>query len=452
VPKFSPKQPTLVISLDGLSQADLAILTEFMDYPKQLDNCLSLDSADAQPFVSVQSVWAEILTGKAWSATGCPGYRRPTSSLNTCAVISEDELVYPADLAKPDYNDSIVINMPLLKPGRQNRLWLSDGSLPIQTRVSPERLALASPYNSYRAKPFPSTAHALIDLTESVKACLENEKQRLRCALQLIKSSKWQIAFVRITVFDTLAHLLGPDYLSCRHRLIWPYIKSFLPELDQMLADIAEISKDSYTCVISTFSHVPCHAQVNLNQVLAKGGFCRLREHHQLERYELASRMQAVRAVHATMAGTLPIVSLTKPFDLSHTTAASPVYGAIYLNCKDRFVDGIVTKKDAGPILAEIREFLNAALSKELGLGEYVFSSPQIDKKPAQEIFTPDLLVSIDGVELHDANQIGAIDHENHPRSTHSYRGFVWLSDSKAPANQCIKTTALHQCLMEQTM
>jgi predicted AlkP superfamily phosphohydrolase/phosphomutase len=456
VQNFSQKKPTLVISLDGLSKDDLSTLTEFMDYPKQLDNCLALDSVNGKPFVSVQSVWAEILTGKDWAALGCPGYRRPTSSLNTCEVVTEDDLVYPATLASFDNAESIVVNMPLLKPNRQSRFWLSDGSLPIQTRVSPERLALEAPYSSYRAKPFPSTAHALLDLSESVKACLDNELQRLRCALQLMKNTNWQIAFIRITVFDMLAHLLGPDYLSCRHRLVWPYIKSFLSELDKMLTDIDGIRPHSYKCVISTFSHVPCRAQVNLSQVLAQGGFCQARELDEVERSELANRMQAVLAINsAKMAGALPLVSLTKPFDISRTTVASPVYGAIYLNKKDRFSDGIVADKDSPSLLAEVTKFLNSALSRELGEGTYVFPSQsdlpsQLEGKPAYQFFTPELVVSIDGVEFHDASHIVAIDHENHPRSTHNYNGFVWFSDSKATANQRVTTSALHQCLMEQ--
>ncbi len=425
-----------------------------MDWPKQLSNRFKLDAADGQPFVSVQSVWSELLTGSSWSHVDCPGYKRPLSSLNSCDVLSEDELLEPCLSAGSDSAKSIVINMPLLKPRPPARLWLADGSLPLQTTVSPEKLALSPPYESYRAKPFASPAEALIDLTESVKACLANEKQRLDCALHLMRHNSWQSAFIRLTVFDTLPHLLGPDYLSCQHRLVWPLIKSFLCELDQVLENIFQISKESSKCVLSTFTHTACRARLNLNHLLASAGLCRLRNNHRYEQSLLSQRLQAVQAVYSRKQGGndvgLPVVSLTKRFDTATTFAASPIYGAIYLNRQDRFADGIIASKDEDSILHETQDYLKSTLSREFGPEDFVFS---VKRKTDRKSFSgPELIVSIAGVDLHDASHTRGIDHDYHPRSTHNYHGFVWLSNTEKRKSQQIKTTEVYRYLMGQPL
>lgn len=453
----SSKQPVLVISLDGLAQDGLVLLSQFMDWPKQFSHLFRLKSSNEQPFVSVQSIWSEILAGQSWSILDCPGYQRPGSSLNECAVLSEDDLLYPACAGDIP---SVVINMPLLKPRSEKRIWLADGSLPIQAMVSPERLAAMAPYNSYRARPFPSTATALVDLVETVKTCLDTEKQRLSCALHVIKNNNWQIAFIRITIFDMLAHLLGPDYLACTHRLLWTEIRSFLCELDQALASIFAMSTGSRKCIVSAFTHAKCKARLNLNQLLVRAGFCRLQE-----RSQLSHRLKVVQAFQTRENGPcLPIVSLTDQFDSAATSAASPVSGTIYLNRQSRFRDGIVAGEDEATLLVAVQQYLESALSREFGKERYVFgidgaASRLMDNSEQEGKLSndqrrrgPELAVSIAGVDLHDTSNVTTIDHENHPRSTHDYHGFVWLSEAPQHRDQSIETIEVNRYLLGQPL
>ncbi len=436
-------------------------MSEILDWPGQINGCLSLTSAHGQPFVSLQSVWAEILTGRAWSDADCPGYRRPLSSLNDCEVMSEDKLLYPASAAQPQDGSSLVINMPLLIPNQRthDRTWLSDGSLPIHTVVSPAIMAMAAPCKHYRARPFPTTACAQVNLAEAIAACLENEKQRLKCTLHLMKTKRFQVAFIRITVFDLLAHLLGADYLSCRQRLIWPQIKSFLDELDNILSHIMAINKDSRKLVLSAFKHKACRARLNLNQLLSEGGYCGFREFRTEKDSKLVHRIQALQTLHAEdLQGSYPI-SLNKQIDSATTAAASPVYGSIYINRTDRFADGIVSQENHACRLKEIQQYLQSTLSREFGENNYVFpigsNNPDAETAifmrkeiPRLEILPgPELVVSIPGVDLHDTANSRAVDQELYPRSTHDYQGFVWFSDANKHSLQSITTIDVNRYL-----
>src|SRR5437016_3308883 len=79
-----------------------------------------------------QPVWAEILTANPWFRNGCTAYARPTDSLNKLAIVTEKDLLGAAILLDDQFSDDlkVTVNLPLLLP-RRDRIWLSDGSLPI---------------------------------------------------------------------------------------------------------------------------------------------------------------------------------------------------------------------------------------------------------------------------------------------------------------------------------
>ena len=455
-----------MLSVDGLSATDLGALSQQVEWLNQFTNPIRLKTSNGQAIVSLQSVWAEILTGRPWYAVGCPGYRRPTASLNECEVVTEDGLwtnncLINSEPARP----ALLINMPLLKPRPEHRLWLADGSLPLQTTVSPSTLAIKPPFNSYRPRPFSSSARALLHLNDSVKACLEVEQKRIQCAIALMESHDWQSCFLRITVFDLLTHLLGPGYLLCEQLSLWPSIKTFLQFLDTSLKRISQLAADSYMYLISTFSHIVCRARLNPNQLLAQGGYCNFAPqevaNQDMTRRKRASLVVAGKKTEIHWAAQ-SLISLTSRFEASRTAAASPVYGTVYLNLQDRFKDGIVSQRHALPLMVEVAEYLKYALELEFGNGDYIFRPlrPCLDEpslKLGQENATlsiapgiPDLIISIDGVELTDSSQTPIIDYENHPHSVHKYEGFVCLPESDRLQSCEISNLQLHQLLKER--
>ncbi len=450
------KQRLLLISLDGLSRSDLASLSEYTTLLPDHKSCFDLSSADGQPVTSLQSLWAEILTGGKWNEVGCPGYRRPGSSLNTCQVVSEDDLLAPVSLLQANASQlALLVNMPLLSPSHPGRVWLSDGSIPSQTAVSPSALLSNPLFAGYKARPYLSVAQALTDLSEAVNRSLAVENQRLECALDLITRYSWQICFLRLTVFDQLAHLLGPDFLRSSSRLVWPSIKEFLINLDKKLTEIFRLSSGAHICLLSTFGHSDCRARLNVNQLLAHCGFLNFSGGDVFEQ-TLSRRRQASAAVNLLRRpaekNTESRVAISANFETSRTLAASPIYGMIYLNLKSRFEDGIVLDEEATSLLKSIRENLNTALIKEFGMDDYLIEPGSTNKLKKQPAMTsaPDLVLSVRGVELHDLINSETVDWQNRPRSTHDYNGFVFLPQNlHRPLAKGLSTLDLHKHLME---
>jgi hypothetical protein len=461
----------LVISVDGLSRYELPALSSFVDWAKELRENVRLVPADEQPLVSLQSAWAEILTGLPWYVVDCPGYRRPAPSLNECEVMTEDRLLSTISLVPDDrQGSSLVINMPLIQPRSPSRLWLADGSLPTQCTVDPPALMLDSPFKDYKARPFSSTARALLNLSDSVNACIQNETLRLQCALNLIEKSNWRVCFLRITFFDLLHHLLGEDYLRDPQRIVWAPIRDFLAQFDKAMQRIASLCPAVYTCVVSTFHHIPCRARLNINQMLSDLGFCHFQALSHASEPVLARRREASLLLARTKKERTNWGQLSLPsnksfnFDLIHTSAASPISGTIYVNRSSRFSGGIVSDQDAASTLAEVRASLTFLLNKEFSNGSYIttpggcaeMKAPvsSLSLRPDNPMLGhrqgPDLTVSIPGVELHNSTQPAAIDHENHPCSTHEYTGFAWVSGSVPAPNNEVSTVALHRHLMEK--
>ena len=62
-------------------------------------------------------------------------------SLNSISVFTEKNFLVPVKLFDDDSSGACFVNVPILKPKPNKRLWLSDGSLPINRNVSPPELS-----------------------------------------------------------------------------------------------------------------------------------------------------------------------------------------------------------------------------------------------------------------------------------------------------------------------
>jgi len=443
----SQKRRLLIVSLDGLSVVQLHILSSHCPNLASILNSGQVVAMHTEPVNTPQPVWAEVLTGKSWFDLGCSGYSRPGASLMSLEVVSEENLSEPFSLINGDLKaQSLIVNMPLVMPG-EGRCWLADGSLPLQITVSPNDLASKAPFDSYQPRAYLSSILALAHKDRGGRDALQVERDRLRLSLELTKTSNWSSCLVRFSVFDQLAHLYGADYLDLKTLLVRSDLEEFLAEFDVAVKQMVELFSDSIVCIVSAFSHTPCHARLNLNELLVRGGFCCLESGDDSDRQVLERRAHALTAISTARAGsstTSDMVSASCKVNAAASLAASPVAGAIYLNRQDRFEDGTVTTSKAGPVLNDVFNYVHCQLQESFGAEVVIW------KNETGSLNAPDLMVYIPGVELHDSADRTLIDRVNKPRSTHIAEGFAWLAGKGGYTDSVISPTELHSALKER--
>ncbi len=394
-----------------------------MSWVRQLIEGTEMKVLDGRPHACPQPVWAQALSGRSWCELGCAGYAAPRASLNDVQILSEDDLRLDGAILPGQAGGTILtINMPLLKP-KPGRLWLSDGSLPMPLSVSPPELLSDPLFARYKPRPYSSSALASVVTEQSVVQCMRIEQERIACALHLIERGPWQSCFLRLSVFDLLSHMLGPDFLLAEKLSVWPDIEDFLGFLDRALIEICTRADADLLFVLSSFSHTACEARLNLNELLACGGFCRLASRETqigpvIERRKAAIQAGAAQAVIDPLA----LVSPASLFDPSRTIAGSPVAGAVYLNRSDRFAEGTVAAGDLDREFQEVKEYLGRELNREFGGRLFMWSEVDAGRR------CPELMIYVDGVELHDLQGSAPIDRRNRPRSTHRAQGFICLA------------------------
>jgi hypothetical protein len=338
---------------------------------------------------------------------------------------------------------SIVVNVPILTP-KPGRLWLSDGSLPGIGFVSPAEAAESFSLNEYKPRPFTCAPLATARLNESISQCLKTEIVRLDCAARLLRGSKWTVGIVRLTVFDLLAHLLGPDFLDETDRVGYGEINEFLTLLDAWLKGLIDLFPADHLCVLSTIGHIQCQARVNLNQLLRMGGYCRLLKDEQSEQSGmLARRKAATMQVRRDERIQEPAVTPQWLFDLPATVCGSVVQGAIHLNLKGRYSGGIVEKEAAGGLISEVRGFIVASLKQQLGIEPEVWQCETIGE------VGPELMIYMPGVEFHNSVGSEPIDKMVRPRSCHTADGFVLLPANVERPAGALTPLELHGVLWE---
>jgi hypothetical protein len=439
-----PEPSLTLIAVDGLGELDLPHLLKLM--PKTADLLKSFEGRklNSRPFGGAQPIWAELLTGRPWFENGCAGYSRPGSSLNHLEVFSEDDLSAPVTLLSRV--SDIVINIPLLKPIEKERVWLSDGSTSTNTMVSPVSLLNESLFGQYQARPYASAIEALPQLWTALDACLKTERVRLQCAMELFKSRPWKSFLLRISIFDHLAHLFGPNLYQQTKLRHFDLLRSFLTELDEALSILLKPSDDADFCLISCFSHVMGRGRVNLNNVLQYGKFTELVKPQPERNADQERREAAMRAI------------LRKPDDsLSHlfrsgegrlcaseTQAASPISGCIFVNDKERFSDGIVQSVDFQSVKSKVSDHLAARIVGFFGNQATVCYKPE--NKTEAHATTPEFIVWIDGVEFYDVVD-PRLSEFHVPRSVHSPDGFVFLPRAMKVDSSALTPVGLSEIL-----
>jgi len=86
----------------------------------------------------------------------------------------------------------------------------------------------------------------------AISTFITAELNRLDCALALCKNENWKLFLYRVSIFDQLAHLLGPTFLHESQLKVSYALKDFLAALDSGLYEIISSADDSL--FLSTFS------------------------------------------------------------------------------------------------------------------------------------------------------------------------------------------------------
>ena len=424
--KGSARPQTAIIGFDGLGPEDFDALLPFM--PALAERCRNVQPCRlaGAPLSGAQAAWAEILTGEEWYRNGCCGYARPAGSLNKLAVMSEAELaVSPYLVASSGERISIIANVPLLRPDPSSRIWLSDGSLPINRTVSPPALLKQAPFDRYRARASANAASAQAALRKTALDWVDVERTRIKCLSALVDESEFEHLIFRLSVFDQLSHRFGTGFLRAKDLFSSAATAQMLSELDDLIEVIAA-RPDMRLLLLSTFAHVPCTGTINLNSVLEESGYLKVAGAAAGAR-QASGRMEAAARLFRGEPQGFLLRTYEGTLDLAQTQAASPIAGCIFINRKSVFGDGAVNEGDCQRIAERLLVLLKRKLEPLYGSRLHILARPAQLVTPVP---TPDLIVHIDGVEFHDKQ--GRTNPEDRPRTTHGNHGF--LVDLSAPS------------------
>jgi len=410
----------LLLSIDGLSRENFEFLSRrlVMSCPHlRFDELVEIDSS---PFTSAHAIWAEILTGKSWYENGCVGHARPGASLKQLEIITEDHLSSPIRF-EVEGELCIYINVPLIARSKSNRIWLAEGSSPSLLRVSPSKLQKEEPYAKYKPRPYAGLATALTAPSKSAQSCLDLERQRLACATQLLKTTNWRRCIFRLSAFDQLGHLLGPDYLKDPTLRIAQSLQKFVTDFDTTLSEILEMP-DLDVFLLSSFSVIDCIAQVNINDLLIRGGFAQARSTNDDEASTKLRNDASLAIAGMTIAAPKKRSSPSPSTTGARGTAAfSPVAGSVYMNARDRFSDGYVPSEKLARLSDRLKSYLAEETRARYGVDLQIASLPS---EASEKSLLPDFIVHADGCEFTDQPAPTFLS-AGVPKGVHGCRGFM---------------------------
>jgi len=422
-----------LISFDGLSSADLVALFNLLPESKSFYESGDFHVLANRLLTQPQPIWAEILTGTPWYENGCSAYSRPTGSLNKLEVVTEKDLLTRAKLLDEKNGGHVVsINLPLVKPKPPGRLWLSDGSLPMNRQVSPPSLLKDEPVKSYAARPYTDVGEALVSPLASARSSMQVEKKRIECALYLLKNFPCQRFILRLTVFDSLSHLFGLNYLQTENLVVYKELVEFLACLDAAISEIiAAFGRE--VILLSGYSHQPCKSTVSLNSILEQAGL--LQNTRQLDEVQ-KQRVHAATSIWGFEPVSQILSSYEGQIDAKTSIAASSSYGCVYINRSDVFENGSVTPASYEEKRTAVRQVLQKTLLSRFGDSMLIEEAPPESMRIAAPI--PEFILNINGVEFYNIRNanLGEFDV---PRTTHSSSGFLVAPKGRLSKGESVK-------------
>lgn len=388
-----------ILALDGASLEDLHTLAPYSRFIREVRNHYTLSRTSCD-LANTANAWASFLTASTFEMHGCTSFAKPSRSLLTMEVFEERML--GAAVWLPEQASSLIVNVPLLHPlcGTQ-RYWLSDGALPLQYLYSPGWLAQnVNVVESYR--PF---VH--IDFNKSRLMLLNEaatvELTRLAVAEELIELLAPDLSIVRVGFFDIAGHLFHQELYSQKFSDVLCAVSSAIDRTAQAL-----LSGGANVILLSCFSFQRCKQTVNLNSLLAAGGFCSLR-HGGADKRSLARSFSGFGKNRWVV-------------EPSQSLAYSPAHGTIYINSQARFHDGIVGSAEIAELRQEVLEYILYSCKKRHG--------EDLTGRICELPFLPDILLSSQGLDFTNNPDARPFDK---PAGVH--RGSGFLAYSQGPLN-----------------
>ena len=434
----SDKARFALVSIDGLSQADLSDLLALIPrFASEFDfKEVNLNSA---PLTSSQGIWAELLTGKSWEENGCVGYSKPVGSLNDIKIFSERHLLAPLNIAKDSSeNPPIYINVPLTLPGDNKRIWLSPGALPIHTLVSPTQLLDNDLFQRYRPRAAENYHDATSSIRKFVTSCSEIENNRLECLRKLIDSQQHSSIVFRISILEHLQHVLGLGLGAARESRAWKAVSEYFQRLDNELLHLCRVFKKR-VMLISPYSHSKCINVINLNAALMEANFLRLNSDPLGGARKLRHRPEATSSLRELYSSTAMFDNFEGRLIIKETVAASPVGGCIFINRSSDFRDGIISESEEPDVRQRLRRFLDETFVRRYGKDCEIAESSVVGKS------VPAFVVNIKGVEFTDV--IRSPRDVDVPLVTHAPYGFALFPSAEKISTGPISAAGLNHLL-----
>ncbi len=382
-----------IIALDGLGLQELDRLAEFSTFLAGIRRNYVFAQTESNILSNTATGWATLLTALDWPDHTCSGFAKPVRSLLNLQVVDERQLPQKSLrlLGQTASRETMLINIPLVLPG--DRIWLSDGTVPVQTRFSPELLSKKHPeINSYQPCGWLNCNKPPVEL---LREAISTEILRLQLAADLTQSQRPALSVVRAAIFDVAGHLIGPQFYSRKFQVELSSIGHALDALAHALK-----CADMIVLMISSYSFENCLQVVNLNHLLAGGGFCRMSPHSR------TARMIALEGLGNRHARWTIVPS--------KSSAYSPTHGTVYLNRKSRYDDGTVCESQSSSLAETILNYLTTVCEQRYGLDFSGKTYPQSD--------LPDVAFRLRGADYTCSDNADPFDR---PAGVHCPRGFL---------------------------
>lgn len=419
---------TVLISLDGLSDTDFIAFEQFCPNSHMILASLSQHSLDGI-HCEAHPIWGELLTGSHWFENGCYGYAY-IDSFAAAPRVFDEKCLRRKPWFTGQHDVDVLINLPILLPNKERRVWLADGSVPINQFVSPPSLRSERIFAEYIPRPYSSQGVAEGSLVRLANRCIDIERHRMKCALALFNRGSWHNFVYRVTLFDQLFHLFGNAGILHEGLGFAKNLRAFFIEFDNALTTFFS-HKTSRFALLSPFSHVPCRKMINLNELFLELGLLTI----------TSSAVTTQRARRIELSGTKQSSHNFTSYDGcvdSSSVAASPISGSIFLNHQLLSQNGISTSSE----LQSIRTRIQSELSNRLAQ-----FSPKFENNPVQcsEEVMPDCQLNLDGAGFHNmfATEVLPTDF---PMTVHSSKGFAFVSPSMQ-LKKNVSPTTLGQAL-----
>jgi len=400
---------TLIIGLDGVPCSVIKELAHkgIMPYIKNLmeDSLWGAMQVCLPPLSSVS--WSSFMTAKNPADHGIYGFTdiTPDYKLHFNSFLDIKSLTLFDRLGEKGIN-SVVINLPSTYPTRAFPGVLISGfwSLDLEKSVYPPSLLPFLKEINYQVD---------IDLQRARKdpkylfgALKDTLQMRKKLADYLWDREKWDLFMLVVTGTDRLQHYQFKSLINTegkRYKGVMDYYK----EIDKLIEYYVNLFKSQggdMVIILSDHGFTELKKEVYINFLLEEKGFLKFKN-----------------KAPATISDLDPENSVAFALDP----------GRIYVNLKDRFMQGTVSKKDFDKVIEDLKHLFDSLyfegekVIKMIKMKEEVYSGKLIDKAPDM------VLVSVDGFDLKGAVSGEGVFRDSDLEGMHTFDNAFYLIHTK---------------------